>query len=52
MKTIIYNVETGETTIEEIPDVEMPIIEEAPQQTFEERLSALETLALQSEDII
>lgn len=52
MKTIIYNVETGEITIEEVPDVEMPVVEETPQQTVEERVAALETLYLQSEGII
>ena len=52
MKNVIYNAVTGETTTEEVPDVEMPIIEEIPQQTIEERVAALETLYLQAEGII
>ena len=43
---------TGETIIEEVADVEMPVVEETPQQTVEERVAALETLYLQAEGII
>ena len=52
MKTVKYNAETGETTIEEVDDVEMPVIEETSQPTVEQRISALETLYLQAEGII
>ena len=52
MKQIIYNAQTGETTIEEIADVEILVVEETPQPTIEERVAALETLYLQAEGII
>ena len=29
MKQINYNAETGETTLEEVADIEMPVVEEA-----------------------
>ena len=52
MKNVIYNAETGETIVEEVADVEMPIIEEIPRQTVDERMSELETLVLQMGGII
>lgn len=42
MKQINFDVMTGETTIVEVPDVEMPIIEETPTPTIESRLDAME----------
>lgn len=30
MKNVIYDAETGEITIEEVPDVEMPVVDETP----------------------
>lgn len=52
MRNITYNAETGETTVEEVPDVEMPIVEEVPVKTAEQRISELETLVLQMGGII
>ena len=39
MRNIIYNAQTGETTIIEVPDVEIPIVELEP--TTEEVLDDL-----------
>ena len=52
MTNIIYNAETGETMVEEVADVEMPIVEGVPQQTIEERMASLETLVLELGGII
>lgn len=42
MKQIIYNAQTGETTFEEVPDVETPIDETSAEPSQEERLTAVE----------
>ena len=55
MKILVENNITGETKeveIEEVADVEIPVMEGTPQPTIEERIAAIETLYLQSEGII
>lgn len=43
MKQLIYNAQTGETTIVDVPDEEVPNIEEVPQpQSLEDRVNTLE----------
>jgi len=42
MKHIIYDAQTGKTTITEVPDEEMPVIEETSAPTVEDRITALE----------
>lgn len=44
MTQIIYNAQTGEKTMTELPDE--PIIEEQPEPTIEERTTALENAML------
>ena len=52
MKQINYNAKTGETIIEEMPDVEVPVTEEIPVKSIEQRVSDLETLTLQNMGVI
>lgn len=47
MKQIIFDAHTGETTITEVPNEEMSVVEEIQPPTAEERLQALEQAMLE-----
>lgn len=50
MKNIIYNAQTGETTIIEVPDVEIPIIETPTETTLEEKVEQLSIAMLEAQN--